>query len=527
MNKLLFLQMICIFSISLHANDLTITNANYDDGIQTIYFDLSWKNSWRTSISQPHNYDGIWIFVKVRECTQKNLGSPSGFSHAWLSTNSGDHTVSNSTPGGEALTIEVGTSLVGGTPRGMGIFIYQTNDVTEAANISTSVTLLWDKTSQAGEMSEIDMADNYDVQVFGIEMVNIPQGDFYLGDAASNNCFQNSGNSPYLVTSEASFSVSGINNRDIDPAAGNVNVNFPKGWDTFWIMKYEITQQQYAEFLNTLTPSQAQERTTDDLFTMTARNYVMSNNGGIQYRQAILLDPQGDKRTDRFYVNLDNDNTYNESEDGLGIACNYLSLRDVFAYLDWAALRPLTEMEYEKACRGPIYPQLNEYAWGSVGITEIQGIVNSGMANERAIASGVGLCNHGGGGAGASGPMRVGFAATSNTNRAEAGCSYYGVMDLTGNVVEPYISIYNDPAITDLFDGATGNGDLSADGYHNIPGWPPNTADADFAISLPKGGSWAHGSGYNHVSRRDEEQYYDNDTYVSDRQQYFGGRGGR
>ena len=526
-NKLLLLQIACVFGISLYANDLSITNTSYDDGTQTISFDLSWKNSWRTSVTQPYNYDGIWIFVKVRECTQKNLGSPAGFTHAWLSTNAVDHTAANSVPGGEALTIEVGTSSIAATPRGMGIFIYQTNDVTEAKNITTSVTLKWDKAAQAGEMAEIDMADNYDVQVFGIEMVYVPQGNFYLGDGASSNCFRDASNNPYLVTGEASFTVSGTDNRDINPAAGNVNAGFPKGWNAFWIMKYEITQQQYAEFLNTLTPAQAQERTTDDLFTMTGRNYVMSNNGGIVYRQAIILDPKGDKRTDRFYVNLDNDNNYNETEDGLGIACNFLSLRDVFSYLDWAALRPLTEMEYEKACRGPIYPQLNEYAWGSVGITEIQGIVNSGMTNERAIATGVGLCNYGGAGSGASGPMRVGFAATSTTNRARAGCSYYGVMDLTGNVAEPFISFYNNTAITNLFDGSPGDGELSADGYQNVASWPSNAGNADFAVTLSKGGSWAHGNGNLNVSRRDEEEYYDDASFVSDRQQYFGGRGGR
>jgi formylglycine-generating enzyme required for sulfatase activity len=525
-NKLLILLIICISCISLQANDLVISNTSYD-GNETITFDLSWKNSWRTSITQPYNYDGIWIFVKVRECTQKNLGSPSGFTHAWLSTNVGDHSATNSVPGGESLTVEVGTTDITGTPRGMGIFIYQTDDVTEAKDISTTVTLRWDKATQAGEMAEIDIADNYDVQVFGIEMVNIPQGDFYLGDGASSNCFRDGSLNPYQVTSESSFTVSGTNNRDINPATGNVNANFPKGWDVFWIMKYEITQQQYAEFLNTLTPVQAQERTTDDIFTMNDRVYVMSDNGNVIYRQAIVLDPQGDKRTDRFYVNLDNDNIYNETEDGLGISCNYLSLRDVFAYLDWAALRPLTEFEYEKSCRGSIYPQLNEYAWGSVGITEIQGIVNSGMSNERAIASGVGLCNHGGGGAGASGPMRVGFAATSTTNRAEAGCSYYGVLDLTGNVMEPYISIYNDVTITNTFNGSPGDGELSSDGYHNVATWPVHTGDADFGTALVKGGSWAQAAGYNHVSRRDEEEYYDNDNYVSNRQAYIGGRGGR
>ena len=515
------------FVLNLNANNLSITNTSYD-GNETITFDLSWENSWRTSITQPYNYDGIWIFVKVRECTEKNLGSPAGFTHAWLSTTGTDHSATNSAPGGEALTIEIGTTDIAATPRGMGIFIYQTNDVTEATNISTSVTLRWDKTTQAGQMATIDAADNYDVEVFGIEMVYVPQGDFYVGDGASSNCFQDAGGNPVQITSEAAFDVSGTNNRTID-LAGNTDVdaNFPKGWDTFWIMKYEITQFQYAEFLNTLTPTQAQTRTAADLFTMTARRYVLSDNGGIVNRQAIILDPLGDTRSDRFYVNLDNDNNYNEAEDGLGVACNYLSLRDVFAYLDWAALRPMTELEYEKASRGHIYPQLNEYSWGSVGITTIQGIVNSGQSNERAISSGVGLCNFGGGGAGASGPMRVGFAATSTTNRAEAGCSYYGVMELTGNVIEPYISFYSQISIANLFARTPGDGELNVAGLHNVGVWPSEVGNADYARSIAKGGAWINGGAYLHVSRRNEEGYYDNATYVQTRQQYYGGRGGR
>ena len=520
---LVFLSMSCM----LYANDLTITNTSYDNTTGQITFDVSWQNSWRTSITQPYNYDGVWLFVKVRECTEKNLGNPAGFTHAWLSANAGDHTATNSAPGGEALTIETGLTDIGGTDRGMGIFLYQTNDVTEAKNITTTVTLQWDKATQASEMAAIDAADDYDVQVFGMEMVYVPQGAFYLGDASSSNCFEDGAGNPYQVTSEAAFGVSGTNNRTIDPAGSNVAAAFPKGYEAFWIMKYEITQFQYAEFLNTLTPDQAQTRTAADLFTLTARRYVMSDRNDIQYRQAILLDPQGDRRTDRFYVNLDNDNNYNETEDGLGVACNYLSLRDVMAYLDWAALRPLTEMEYEKAARGPVYPQPGEYAWGSVGITTIQGIVNSGQPNERAIASGVGLCNYGSGGAGSSGPMRGGFAATGITNRAEAGCSYYGVMELTGNVVEPYISLYSNVVFSATFNKTNGNGELSNEGFQDVSTWPTHVSNNDYEKALAKGGGWNWGSNNTQVSRRNEEEYYNGNNYVNTRVYMNGGRGGR
>src|SRR5205814_1580703 len=46
-------------------------------------------------------------------------------------------------------------------------------------------------------------------------------------------------------------------------------------------------------------------------------------------------------------------------------ACNYLQWEDETAYLDWAALRPLTELEYEKVCRGTNPPVGFEGAWGT------------------------------------------------------------------------------------------------------------------------------------------------------------------
>ncbi len=522
------LSALIAISFSVKANNLTISNTSYD-GANTITFDLSWENSWRTSTTQPYNYDGVWIFVKVRECTEKNLGSPSAYTHAWLSTTASDHSATAST-GGETLTLEVGTTAIDGSDRGMGIFVYQTADVTEATNISTTVTLTWDKSTQAGEMDEIDDADNYDVQVFGVEMVNIPQGEYYLGDGSSQYCFENEDGDPIAITSEGSLYAEDTYNRMLTDSTGgsaNIGADFPKGYNDFWIMKYEITQYQYAEFLNTITPDQANERTTDDLFTMTTRTYVMSNSTSIASRQAIILDPEGDVRTDRFYVNFDNDYTYNESSDGLGIACNYLSLRDVLAYLDWAALRPLTELEYEKACRGPKSPQAGEYAWGNVAVTSIGGVSNPGKVNEIAINSGTGLCCYNGTSGGASGPMRVGFAATASTNRTQAGCSYYGVMELSGNVREPYVSFYNSTDISNTFNGESGDGELDESGYQNVDSWPSNTGDADFSTFLAKGGDWSNSTTYLQVSQRRYNSSYEADNWVSTRNSVFGGRGGR
>ncbi len=46
-------------------------------------------------------------------------------------------------------------------------------------------------------------------------------------------------------------------------------------------------------------------------------------------------------------------------------ACNRVLWHDGATYADWAGLRPMTELECEKACRGPVYPVTGEYAWGN------------------------------------------------------------------------------------------------------------------------------------------------------------------
>jgi hypothetical protein len=47
----------------------------------------------------------------------------------------------------------------------------------------------------------------------------------------------------------------------------------------------------------------------------------------------------------------------NEADDGEWIACNLiLHGRMLPLSLDWSGLRPMTEMEFEKSCRGPVFP---------------------------------------------------------------------------------------------------------------------------------------------------------------------------
>src|SRR6185503_17797427 len=97
-------------------------------------------------------------------------------------------------------------------------------------------------------------------------------------------------------------------------------------------MKYEITQDQYVAFLNVLDSVQATGLNIHPL------NVV---------RNGIIGSPSLGFRTTLPYVPAD------------------LYLPQLNSYLDWAALRPMTELEYEKACRGPVVPVHNEFPWGT------------------------------------------------------------------------------------------------------------------------------------------------------------------
>jgi hypothetical protein len=230
----------------------------------------------------------------------------------------------------------------------------------------------------------------------------------------------------------------------------------------------------------------------------------------------------------RTYGNdLSNNNTAGEVSDGQNIACNWLSSVDLLAYLDWSGLRPMTEFEFEKSCRGTNTAVAGENAWGSTVISGATGITNGGANNE--VASNVGanaVYNNAGG---VAGPMRVGSFAQAATSQLQAGAGWYGVMELSGNVWEDVVTVGS--AAGRSFTGVHGNGTLNANGEADVNFWPgingnanPNVVNAAYAgvtgctgyagISFT-GGTWNdnkwittsdrdyRGTGYNLITTRD------------------------
>jgi formylglycine-generating enzyme required for sulfatase activity len=349
----------------------------------------------------------------------------------------------------------------------VGLFLYRSSNGT--GNIpTTSVTIVLDL-----PVPTDPYANAYNFKVFALEMVYIPEGNFELGDGISSNTFNSItiNNSISTSTLAPGFVGGGIHQ--------TIPAEFPKGYSAFYCMKYEITQQQYVDFLNTLTFNQQITRTNlnaAQLATNPGEGGLCAMVGSCINRNSIKLVQHGINNSRPGVFACDYQPTpsgaFNNPNDGLTIAMNYLSLADFYAYLDWAGLRAMTNFEFEKIARGPLARIGNEYIWGTQNITRAQSseLNNPGTASEVSNTSGKGLAAYAGSGSG--GPLRVGFSATDSTTRETSGSSYYGVMNLGGNVWEIVTggSNFNNNGYKLTYSNL-GNGRLNSAGNHNVANW--------------------------------------------------------
>ncbi|HAZ93204.1 MAG TPA: hypothetical protein DCX70_07345, partial [Chitinophagaceae bacterium] len=375
-----FLSFVIMTHLSIANN---VTTANVSVGSQNtslhysmVKFDIAWENSWRT-VTNESNYDGCWIFVKFRK---KNT-------YAWQHATF--NYVSPGTAGASGHTEPSGSTI--STPSdGKGIFIYR--NAVGNGNINwTGAQLRWNYGADG-----VADNDSVEIKLFAVEVVYVPQGSFYLGSNGTEPYHLRRGDKDtcFNVTSENALTV-GTLASDLFSASGTLQNGtipalYPKGFNSFWCMKYEISQQQYADFLNTLDAATATTR-TPSAFTTGSHPALVPNQ------------PER--------------------------AMNSLSNDDVLSLLDWSALRPMTELEYEKACRGANQaPVPNEYAWGNTTIEFVQTPTDIGLSTETWASGNIGYNN--------SYPIRCGALATSTSTRQSSGGSFYGIMEMSGNIYE-------------------------------------------------------------------------------------------
>lgn len=241
--------------VNVNISNISVGGANTAERYRMITFDIRWDYSWRTN-APPRNWDAAWVFMKYR-------AGGGAWSHATMSAVPGEHV----SPAGTTVAPPLD---------GKGVFIHRSEDGSGPFQAS-GVSLRW---NYGLDHVADDAAVN--VKVLGLIMVYIPEGGFYAGDNGASDAALKKGSNdsrPWLITGEGAIEVTNTvsggfyyaSSKDIWNEVWNaaeditgsefiIPADFPKGFRAVYSMKYELTQQQYVDFLNTLDTAQSANR---------------------------------------------------------------------------------------------------------------------------------------------------------------------------------------------------------------------------------------------------------------------------
>lgn len=424
-----------VLANNIQVSNVSLTGKNTTNDTYQVQFDIGWDNSWRTSTGEA-NYDAAWIFIKFR------LDPSLPWNHATLSA------AGHSAPSGSTINVPADQK---------GAFIFRNSD--GIGNVTfAGAQLQWNYGASG-------VPDNavIEVRVMAVEMVQVPAGPFAIGDGStSTDIFgqyeAGQTGAAFQVTGEASIVLGGngagnLNARNNGTGFDDYNYSttqtlpatYPKGFNAFYGMKYELTEGQYVDFLNMLTPTQAASRFPNLTGT---EGHTIDDNGPLP----------------EIYVSSVPER-----------ACGGLSFNSQMAYADWAALRPMSEFEYEKMCRGNRPAIVGERAWGTAALhASTITLNNTGTANEALSGAGItAVANHININLGNRRPWRSGSIAAGYgiPTRIEAGAGYYGAMELCGNLVESYVATGTADA-RGFLGAAMGDGVLTVAGAADVASWP-------------------------------------------------------
>ena len=178
---------------------------------------------------------------------------------------------------------------------GKGVFLHRSQDGTGTFQAS-GVSLKWNYGLD-------HVADDavVNVKVLGFVMVYIPEGGFYAGDNGASDASLTKGsndNRPWFIAGEDAIEVTDTasggfyyrSSKDVwndvwnagEDATGTeftIPADFPKGFRAIYGMKYELTEHQYVDFLNTLSRAQSAKRY--DRANFNRFGYTISENNGV------------------------------------------------------------------------------------------------------------------------------------------------------------------------------------------------------------------------------------------------------
>jgi len=319
------------------ADGLKVENVSVaprDGKTALVTFDVAWSNAYRFG----RFHDAAWIFFKVR--TDEKSGwqplrlladrvvNPAGYSS------------------GEGTPLEF--VVPSGADGFVGMFVRLAKDG-RGEVAARKVTAVVDLNTEHRTL-------NTSLRAFGIEMAYVGEGPFFLGSGGTElNSFyaytddgEGAPTPPYRVTSAGPIPTGRQKGklwaRGIAPVdMGEIPAAFPNGYAGFYTMKMPyFTQAMVAGFLNTLTAAQAKGRWYP--------NY-----------QGVAIKRVGEASNHVYTASAPEE------------SCPWLSWTDGALVAAWAGLRPMTELEFEKAVRGADYPSPNDIGLSYWGLSDING----------------------------------------------------------------------------------------------------------------------------------------------------------
>jgi formylglycine-generating enzyme required for sulfatase activity len=318
-----------------------------------------------------------------------------------------------------------GTDYDATTNPGVGLMLYRSTPGSGRFE-AKGLELLW----HYGAAGLEEIGEFVDLRLIGVEMVYVPEGSYYLGSGGSeSNGFASAEGTAIVVESEG----------ELTTGVATLPASFPKGYGGFYCMKYEVNNGLYDLYLN--STGRSEEAGGGD-------PYYAAGNIGIT--------------------------------DGLLLA-------------DWLVLRPMTELEYEKAARGSRSPVQGEYAWGDATIVSSPySLSRYGDGQQRLSGRLSGTAGNAWYSSTAStgSPFRVGAFSDGGTNsRRSSGASYWGILELSGNVWESVVSAGTAAGLS--FAGQHGDGNTGSSTFSGL----------ESGIGL-RGGSYASGANTLQISDR-------------------------
>lgn len=378
--------------------NVTVTGINTALGTAQVQFDINWGNSWKDSI----NWDAAWVFIKYKNTEGE-------WKHAKINAIGYDH--------GQGTS-----NIIQPTSDKMGAFVRmadygQTNFSVDGMQLQWNFSL-----------DGLSNVSNMEIKLFAIEMVYNPIGSFSFCDgqaykpkgldfnysvinermSPSINCqtqFWDYSDPNYLDTN--TIRIKG--NAGIDTNNDNIidNPNYPTGYFPYYAFKFELTDQQYSDFLNCLNEA-----------------------------QKVNLEVLGGTSS----LNLSNGKYYASSPNRAFSGTYGISKAMLMAYADWSGLRPISVLEFSKSLWGPSKPYLSSpgIAYSSNGNWNIPKDVGSGSRHYNGVNS----FQYGGSG-------------------------YFGMKDMMCSLQEPCVSISSE----DFSILIHGNGEIDDSGNSDIQSW--------------------------------------------------------